>query len=53
MKTARRVARLVGSILDAEDRKLLGQGIVISGGVVWIAGTLGLAVRMFLFALGG
>jgi hypothetical protein len=52
-KSVRRVAAVAGAVLDQEDRRILGQGIVISGGVLWIAGMLGLAVRVFLLALGG
>ena len=53
VKSVRKVATKAGSVLDREDRKLLGQGMVASAAVLWIAGTIGLALRVFLFALGG
>lgn len=53
VKSVRLVATKAGSVLDQDDRKLVGQGVVISVASVWVAGMLGLAVRVFLFALGG
>lgn len=53
VKSVRMVAVKAGSVLDQDDRQLLGQGLVISTGVLAGAGILGLAVRVFLFAVGG
>lgn len=53
VKSVRAVAAKAGSVLDHEDRRLVGQGVVISMASLWVAGMLGLAIRVFLFALGG
>ena len=53
VKSVRAVAAKAGSVLDHEDRRLVGQGVVVSAAALWVAGMLGLAIRVFLFALGG
>lgn len=56
IKSVRKLARLLGRVLDEEDRKVIGYGLVIiaAGGaaVVMGAGALGLAVRVFELAAG-
>lgn len=53
VKSVRAVATKAGQVLDNEDRRLLGQGIVLSGALLWGAAVLGLMVRVFWLAMGG
>lgn len=57
VKSVRRAGRALGGVLDAEDRKILAQGIVLISGVAGIvvtaAGAVGLAWRVFWLAAGG
>jgi hypothetical protein len=53
VKSVRLVAAKAGSVLDQEDRKLLGQAGVISVALIWGAAVLGLMVRVFAIAMGG
>jgi len=52
-----KTVRAIGSVLDAEDRKVIGQLLVIVGAFLVMAVTLGasvgLAFRMFDLAAGG
>lgn len=52
VKSVRLVATKAGSVLDSEDRKVLGQALVIAGGVLGVAGVSGLAIRIFFVAMG-
>lgn len=56
VKTVRHAGRSLGATLDAEDRKYLGQGLVLAAGsaiiVVGGAGIIGLAIRVFEVAAG-
>lgn len=57
VKSAKRLGRVAGRVLDAEDRALIGQGIALTVGAgfaaVAVAAILGLAWRAFLLAAGG
>lgn len=52
----RRVGRAAGRVIDADDRKVIGYGLVMVGGtgavVLAGAGILGLAWRVFVAAAG-
>lgn len=52
VKSVRVVAAKAGSVLDQDDRKLLGQGVVLSGGALVVVAIAGFAVRVFLMASG-
>jgi hypothetical protein len=56
LKTIRRIGGFFGKVLDDEDRKFIGQGFVIIGGlgllVLTAGGSIGLAVRLFEIARG-
>jgi len=56
VSSARKVTRTVGKVLDAEDRKLFSQLLVLSTTVAFLivggAGILGFAVRLFFWAAG-
>lgn len=56
VKRVRRAARAAGGVLDAEDRQVLGQLLVLVGGggtvILAAAGVLGLAWRLLHFAAG-
>lgn len=51
VKSVRSVGKRLGRVLDAEDRKVLGQAVVLLGGggvvVVWIAAVAAVAVRIY------
>jgi hypothetical protein len=49
----RAVARLLGSALDKKDRQALFNIVFFSVIALWIAGVLGLVVRVFLAAAFG
>ena len=56
MKGTRKVGRAAGKVLDAEDRQLLAQAIILIAGfgsvIVAAAGFIGLAIRLFGIAAG-
>lgn len=52
VKSVKVAAGKAGSVLDNEDRKLLGQVIVLAGGTLATAATVGLAIRVFFLAMG-
>lgn len=56
VKTARCISTRLGVMLDAEDREFLGRALILMGSFVFIvlivAGSLGLAVRLFGIAAG-
>lgn len=57
VKTVKRAGRRVGRVLDAEDRAVLGQAVVLVGGgavvLVAAAAAIGAAWRVFWMAAGG
>lgn len=57
VKSVRRVGRVAGKVLDAEDRAIIAQGMALVTGAGFIliagAGIVGLAWRVFWLAVGG
>lgn len=52
VKSARWAGRKIGAVIDAEDRVLAAQCVIWGGVLVFAAGALGLAVRVFNMAAG-
>lgn len=56
VSTARRVTHVAGKIIDSEDRRLIGQALVIALALIFaalvVAISAGIAVRAFSVAAG-